>query len=234
MASKGKYVIGTDGTDYQHRQRVVSAHSFSAISKHYLKITFYLHFLLYLLIILKLSEDILDRMDIFILELQELEIPKPDIWEWTYGLSFLFTIFGARAIRTNSFRMIKYYLMGIGLFAFIPIVWAQQIYFMDFYNFIYERDITKLQFVWHNLPLSVIFEAFSIIAIQVHIFQLYYAYKLYKLWKPYSQRRQQQQQQQQSSSSSTTSSSSLSSLSPSQVQNSSTAINNGERMKKFN
>ena len=28
MASKGKYVIGTDGTDYQHRQRVVSAHSF--------------------------------------------------------------------------------------------------------------------------------------------------------------------------------------------------------------
>ncbi|OTF78732.1 jagunal-like protein, partial [Euroglyphus maynei] len=193
MASKGKYVLGTDGTDYSHRQRVASAHSFSAISKHYLRVTFYLHFLLYLLIILKLSEDILDRMDIFILELQELEIPKPNLWEWLYGISFLFTIFGARATRTNSFRMIKYYLMGITLFAFIPIIWAQQIYFMDFYHFISERDISKLKFVWNNLPIAVIFEAFSIIAIQVHIFQLYYSYKLYQLWKPYAQRRKQQQ-----------------------------------------
>lgn len=163
-------------------------------------------------------------MDIFILELQELEIPKPNIWEWLYGISYLFTIFGIRAIRKNSFTMIKLYLTGILLFAFIPIIWAQYIYFWDFYQFINERNITNLKFVWNNLPISIIFEAFAIIAIQVHIFQLYYSYKLYQLWKPYQQRRQQPHQ----SLSSSSLSSSQQQQQQQQVQNSTstTAINN--------
>ncbi|UXI22050.1 hypothetical protein NH340_JMT07993 [Sarcoptes scabiei] len=200
MASKGSYVSGTDGTDFQHRQRVVSSHSSSILAKHYLKITFYLHFLLYLIIILKLSEDILDRMDIFILELQELAIPKPDLWEWAYGLSFLFTFFGARSFRNNSIAMIKIYLFAIVTLTIGPIIMAQFQYSNDFIKFISERNTQHLQYVWRDIPIAVVFEAFTIIAIQIHLFQIYFAYKLLKIWSSYSRKRQlnQSQQQQQS------------------------------------
>ncbi|KAJ6217236.1 hypothetical protein RDWZM_008393 [Blomia tropicalis] len=185
MASKGTHVLGTDGTDYRHRQRVVTIHSASADSKRYLKLTFYPHFFLYVLIILKLSEDILDRADIFILELQELRIPKPDLWEWTYGLSFLGTAFGARAMKTNSAKSINMYQIIIWLFALVPILLAQFQYAPDFIKFINERDVEQLTYTWRSLPLAVIFEAFAMIALQVHLAQAYFAYKLWKIWSSY-------------------------------------------------
>jgi len=157
MASKGKYALGTDGTDYLHRQRVVSSHSISADAKYYLKFTFYLHFLLNALVILKLSEDVLDRMDIFILELQELEIPKPHLWEWIYGISFLPTLFAARAIKTNSARLMNLYQITTWSLAIIPLLIGQCYYAPDFIAYLQERDLETLAYVWRSLPISVVF-----------------------------------------------------------------------------
>lgn len=133
-------------------------------------------------------------MDIFILELQELEIPKPDLWEWTYGVSFLFTIVGARAIRTNSVSMMKFYILCITLTAFGPIVMSLYQYIFDFWKYQQEGDLKKLQYVWHDLPLGPLFGTFGLIALQVHLFQLYYAHKLYKAWSQYGQIRQNKSQ----------------------------------------
>ena len=46
------------------------------LSKSRLKVCLTVHFLLFFIMLTKLSADILDRIDYFILEIEELEIPK--------------------------------------------------------------------------------------------------------------------------------------------------------------
>lgn len=48
---------------------------FSALNKSRLKYCIFFHYLLFFAMLAKLSADILDRLDIFILEIEELEIP---------------------------------------------------------------------------------------------------------------------------------------------------------------
>lgn len=49
---------------------------FSAQNKSRLKYCIFFHYLLFFAMLAKLSADILDRLDIFILEIEELQIPK--------------------------------------------------------------------------------------------------------------------------------------------------------------
>jgi len=82
MASRnGPVAAGTDGSDFGHRERVANQYRISALSKSRLKICFFFHFLLFFLLLAKLSADIFDRLDIFILEIEELEIPKVTLSE---------------------------------------------------------------------------------------------------------------------------------------------------------
>ena len=102
MATRGGPVAsGTDGSDYGHRERVANQYriryitlminliwsnfnnhvycfvlGYSAQSKSRLKACLFFHILLFFLMLAKLSADIFDRLDIFILEIEELEIPK--------------------------------------------------------------------------------------------------------------------------------------------------------------
>jgi len=38
---------------------------------------------------LKLLPEILDKLDIFVLEIEELLIPKPQLWEWIWASSII-------------------------------------------------------------------------------------------------------------------------------------------------
>lgn len=49
---------------------------FSAQNKSRLKYCIFFHYLLFFAMLAKLSADILDRLDIFILEIEELQVPK--------------------------------------------------------------------------------------------------------------------------------------------------------------
>jgi hypothetical protein len=51
----------------------------SALNKSRLKFCIFCHCALFLVMLAKLSADILDRLDIFILEIEELRVPKP-LW----------------------------------------------------------------------------------------------------------------------------------------------------------
>jgi len=80
MASRnGPVALGSDGSDFGHRERVANQYRISALSKSRLKACLFLHILLFFLLLTKLSADIFDRLDIFILEIEELEVPKVSI-----------------------------------------------------------------------------------------------------------------------------------------------------------
>lgn len=49
---------------------------FSALNKSRLKYCIFFHYLLFFAMLAKLSTDILDRLDIFILEIEELQVPE--------------------------------------------------------------------------------------------------------------------------------------------------------------
>merc|ERR1719342_1659418 len=49
----------------------------------------------------KLLPAILDKLDIFVMELEELFIPKPDLWEWVWLGSLLATIPAFMASKKN-------------------------------------------------------------------------------------------------------------------------------------
>ena len=53
--------------------------NFSALNKSRLKFCIFFHYLLFFVMLGKLSADILDKLDIFILEIEELRVPKP-LW----------------------------------------------------------------------------------------------------------------------------------------------------------
>jgi len=77
MASRGgPMVAGTDGSDFSHRQRVAAHYQISSVNKNRLKSCIFFHYVLFFVMLAKLSADILDRLDIFILEIEELHVPK--------------------------------------------------------------------------------------------------------------------------------------------------------------
>ena len=60
MSSRGAYVAGTDGTDFQHRERVASQYAVSATNKYRLKVLVVLHYLLGAAHLLRLAPSLLD------------------------------------------------------------------------------------------------------------------------------------------------------------------------------
>ncbi|CAL4068425.1 unnamed protein product, partial [Meganyctiphanes norvegica] len=76
MASRGGPMVdGTDGNDFTHRETVATHYQISALNKGRLRKCVFAHLLLALVMVVKLVPDFLDRLDIFILEIEELEVP---------------------------------------------------------------------------------------------------------------------------------------------------------------
>ena len=154
----------------------------SALNKSRLKFCILLHYLLFTIMLLKLSEDILDRLDIFILELQELYIPKPKLWEWVWASSVLFTFLGLSSIRSNNLSLIRMYAILTFFVSMCPILYASVYYFNDLWHFIEERNLSKVKEVWNGYPVALIWYSFLVVALQVHFFQLFFAIRLWFAW----------------------------------------------------
>ncbi|XP_067013288.1 protein jagunal [Anabrus simplex] len=183
MASKGGPIaLGTDGTDFSHRQRVAAQYQISAQNKSRLKYCIFFHYLLFFAMLAKLSSDILDRLDIFILEIEELQVPEPLWWEYIWCISLLLSFLGLAAVRKNRMKTMKQYMIGIGLFGFGPILYAAIYYFGEAWEYLTEDDPEDV-FMWQGYPYALLWYAFIILAIQVHSFSLYFAWNLLVAWK---------------------------------------------------
>lgn len=156
-----------------------------------------MHILLFVVMLVKLSEDILDRMDIFILELQELYIPKPRLWEWVWAASVVSAWTGFKSIRKNNVSLMKVYAFLIGSLSFLPIFYELIYWFSDFRDFASRGDASPnnsnageegplvpepVVEKWRGYPVGFLWYPFLVVAIQVHLFQLYFASVLIRVW----------------------------------------------------
>jgi hypothetical protein len=74
----------------------------------------------------KLSPAIFDYLDIFILSLEEQNIPKPLIWEWVwFGGSLVTFVLGGHAIKSSRPGKIQIFGALILMLGLLPILWGK-------------------------------------------------------------------------------------------------------------
>ncbi|XP_055327130.1 protein jagunal [Sitodiplosis mosellana] len=188
MASRGGPMItGTDGADFEHRQRVAAHYQISALNKSRLKYCIFFHFLLFFAMLAKLSADILDRLDIFILEIEELQVPVPLWWEYFWCTSVLMSFIGLSAAKGNRIKDMKKYVIGLIVTALLPLLYCAIYYFSDIVGYMSLDEETDIQdtdiFVWRGKPYGLIWYAFVLVAIQVHGMSIFFAWNLIQAWR---------------------------------------------------
>ncbi|GAB6027808.1 hypothetical protein CHUAL_002038 [Chamberlinius hualienensis] len=183
-ASNGPRAVGTDGYDFEHRQKIAAQYQISAINKSRLKICIFAHFLLCILMCAKLAEDVLDSMDIFIMEIAELEIPKPHRWEYIWTGCILVSFLGLSAVKRNRIGRMQMYMFGVIIGGLFPILYGAVYYFNDLLAYVTSSSTAELNVdKWRGYPLAVLWYIFIAAAFQVHVFSLYFAEQLVLAWK---------------------------------------------------
>jgi len=152
-------------------------------NKNRLKWAISVHFYLLFLVLTKLTPDILDKLDVFVLELEELFVPKPLFWEWLWLLSAPVTFFGLSAAKHNNLQAIKRFLIGTLLFSLLPVLLGMGLHFYDCYEFLSE-GLSENVVIWQGYPYSVLWYAFFFVALQVHLYEIYFANCLLQAWIP--------------------------------------------------
>ncbi|XP_075145527.1 jagunal [Haematobia irritans] len=197
MATRGggPTVSGTDGNDFEYRQRVAAPHQISLLNKSRLKYCIFFHALLFFVMLAKLTSDILDRLDIFVLEIEELEVPAPLWWEYMWLSSLLTSFVGLSAARGNKIRDMQKYMIILGVFGVLPLVYCFIYYFGDVIEYLTLDDKSELDdtdiLIWRGMPYGLLWYAFCFVGFQIHGFTLYFSYNLVKAWKARSTRKYQ-------------------------------------------
>ncbi|VVC99549.1 protein jagunal [Leptidea sinapis] len=185
MASRGGVMVtGTNGADYQHREKIAAQYQISALNKSRLKYCVFFHHVLFLFMLAKLSADILDKLDIFILEIEELQIPQPLWWEYIWCLSLPLSFVGLSAIKRNNIAYLRRYIYGIIGMGVLPLIYCVLHYCTDVWSYLaQEEDYEDEIMMWQDYPYGLLWYGFVLLASQVHIFQLYFSYNLLKAWR---------------------------------------------------
>lgn len=159
-------------------------------NKNRLRWTIFLHYCLLFVLLCKLTPEILDKLDIFVLEVEELFVPKPLIWEWLWLLSIPVTLFGLSACKHSSIKSVKNFLVGSLVCSLLPILLGMGMFLMDIYEFLSE-GVSDDIVVWQGYPYAVLWYAFFFVALQVHIFEIYFGNCLLQAWLPLQSKKQQ-------------------------------------------
>merc|ERR1712129_383841 len=156
--------------------------TYSAKTKGYISFLLYVHLLGAVIMLAKLSPAIFDYLDIFILSLEEQNIPKPLLWEWVwFGGSLVTFVFGGHAIKTSRPGKIQIFGALTLILGLLPILWVLLIYWTDFYAAIFEKQ-SKVYQSWKGYPVAVFWYIFGINALFVHVYELNCAYILNDAW----------------------------------------------------
>lgn len=124
----------------------------SVINKSRLKYCIFLHYMLLFFMLAKLSADILDRLDIFILEIEELQVPQPLWWEYIWCSSILLSFVGLSAAKGNRIKDMKKYIIGLIVTALLPLLYCLIYYFSDVLEYMRltsDTDVEETEiFIW--------------------------------------------------------------------------------------
>ena len=70
----------------------------------------------------KLTPELLDRLDVFVLEVEELFVPAPLLWEWLWLMSVPVTLLGLNTCKHSSLKSCKQFLLGTLTCSLLPVI----------------------------------------------------------------------------------------------------------------
>ncbi|XP_077456563.1 protein jagunal homolog 1-B-like [Stigmatopora argus] len=173
MASRaGPRAKGTDGSDFEHRERVASHYQMSVALKSEIRKLNIVHLLVWLLMVAQVTASQLSLVS-------HKTIASPYQWEYPYLLSVIPTTFSFMALPRNNISYLVISMISAGLFSVAPLIYgsmemfpfAQQLYrFGKAYRFIF------------GFPAVMVMYLVIVISVQVHGWQIYYSKKLLDQW----------------------------------------------------
>lgn len=114
MASRaGPRAAGTDGSDFQHRERVAMHYQMSVTLKYEIKKLTYVHLIIWLLLVAKMSVGHL-RL------LSHDQVAMPYQWEYPYLLSIVPSLLGLFSFPRNNISYLVLSMISMGLFSIAP------------------------------------------------------------------------------------------------------------------
>ncbi|XP_053273432.1 protein jagunal homolog 1-B [Pleuronectes platessa] len=173
MASRaGPRAAGTDGSDFEHRERVASHYQMSVALKSEVRKLNIVHVLIWVLMAAQVTVSQLGLVSYKV-------VATPYQWEYPYLLSIVPTVFSFLALPRNNISYLVISMISGGLFCIAPLIYgsmemfpvAQQLY----------RHGKAYRFIFGFSAVSVMYLVI-VIAVQVHGWQIYYSKKLLDQW----------------------------------------------------
>ncbi|KAM6413912.1 protein jagunal homolog 1 [Rhynochetos jubatus] len=173
MASRGgPRAAGTDGSDFQHRERVASHYQMSATLKSEIKKLTYAHVGIWALLLAQVCVGHLKLAP-------PARVAAPYRWQYPYLLSILPSLLGLLSFPRNNVSYLALSMISAGLFSVAPLIYgamemfpaAQQLY----------RHGKAYRFIFGFSAVAVLYPL-AAAAAQVHGWQLYYSKRLLDAW----------------------------------------------------
>ncbi|MBN3277365.1 JGN1B protein, partial [Polyodon spathula] len=173
MASRaGPRASGTDGSDFQHRERVACHYQMSVTLKSEIRKLNYAHVLLWLLVATQVTVSYLKLVSHDV-------VASPYQWEYPYLMSAIPTVFSFMSLPRNNISYLVISMVSAGLFSIAPLIYggmemfpvAQQLY----------RHGKAYRFIFGFSAVSVMYLV-MVVAVQIHAWTLYYNKQLLDSW----------------------------------------------------
>ncbi|CAF0984958.1 unnamed protein product [Adineta ricciae] len=173
-------VTGTDGSDFQHRERIAPHYRLSAETKSRLRLLIYLHCLLGILVFAHI-------FTYHVPFITSLTIPRPHLWQYIWLISVIPAICGLLSLNRNQVSLMKIFFRGVVTFGLGTILTTIILNLSELFTFKKLKNNHQLEEVepqtFLGLPLLVLWYIFLIITVQIHAFSLYMAHLLLNSWQ---------------------------------------------------
>ncbi|XP_077977526.1 protein jagunal homolog 1-like [Glandiceps talaboti] len=184
MSSRaGPRAAGTDGSDFEHRERVASHYRISAQYKSRMKYFIYITIVLCLTVVAKAA----------LIQLKLIKIKKSDKsvlllpWEMFWLCSIIPSILGLMSLPRSRTTYLMLYSVGIAVFGIGGIMCGAIHNYPDAYQYFHTKKTSQTLF---GLPVSgIMFMVFGI-CMTVYSFSLFMTNKLLAAWRSKGQKRE--------------------------------------------
>ncbi|CAF1129008.1 unnamed protein product [Rotaria sordida] len=180
-------VTGTDGSDFQHRERVATHYRVSAETKSRLRLLIYLHFVLAFLVLFQI-------ITYHIPLIKTINVPRPHLWQYIWVITILPSICGLISMNKNHIFLMKLFFRGTVIFGLGTIMTTIILNLSELFTFKKLKtnhqldDVERQTFL--GFPLLILWYIFLIIMVQIHAFSLYMANILLHSWQQYKPMKQ--------------------------------------------
>jgi hypothetical protein len=173
-------VAGTDGSDFQHRERIATHYHVSLETKSRLRLLIYLHFVLALLVLFQIITYHLPLIT-------TIKTPQPHLWQYIWLLTIIPSICGLISMNKNHIFLMKIFFRGTVTFGLGTIMTTIILNLSDLFTYNKLKANHQLADVepqiFHGFSLLVLWYIFLIIMVQIHAFSLYMANVLLHSWQ---------------------------------------------------